>query len=436
MKTIITGAHILDPLNGVDTVCDLAIEDGRVAAVGAGLDRSGAELIDASGLHLFPGLIDVHVHLREPGQEYKETIATGTRAAAAGGFTAVAAMPNTNPVNDSASVTKYILGKASKEGVCRVYPVGAITKGSKGEDLADIGELAAAGCVAVTDDGHPVSSPLVMRRAMDYARGFGITVVSHCEDLALAAGGVMNEGEVSTLLGLPAIAAEAEESMVARDIMLASRTGAKLHLAHLSTKGSMELLRGARVAGLNVTGETAPHYFTLTDEEVKTFDAVYKMNPPLRTAQDLISVRSALASGVVSVIATDHAPHARDEKELEFEAAANGVIGLETSLGLALALYHEGIVPLKSIVAALTSGPAAALGLPGGNLALGAPADIVLVDLNEKWIVEPQNFQSKAVNCPFAGMTLKGRAVRTIVGGVTVYSDGKITVQNVEGAKQ
>ncbi|PLX41394.1 MAG: dihydroorotase [Deltaproteobacteria bacterium] len=435
MKTIITGAHIVDPYSGLDGLSDIAIEDGKVAAVGAGLDRAGAEIIDAAGLHLFPGLIDVHVHLREPGQEYKETIATGTRAAAAGGVTAVCAMPNTNPVNDSASVTKYILDKASREGVCRVYPVGAITKGSKGEDLAEIGELAAAGCVAVTDDGHPVSSPLVMRRAMDYARGFGLTVISHCEDLSLAAGGVMNEGEVSTLLGLPAIPSEAEESMVARDIMLASRTGVRLHLAHLSTKGSMELLRGARAAGLNVTGETAPHYFTLTDEEVKTFDAVYKMNPPLRTAADLVAVRSALSAGVVSVIATDHAPHARDEKELEFEAAANGVIGLETSLALSLALYHEGIASLKTIVSALTMGPASALGLPGGTLKVGAPADIALVDLNEKWVVEPINFQSKADNCPFAGMTLKGRAVRTIVGGVTVYSDGKITAQNIEGAK-
>jgi dihydroorotase len=298
-----------------------------------------------------------------------------------------------------------------------------------------MGELAAAGCIAVTDDGHPVSSPLLMRRALEYAKGFGLPVISHCEDLELASGGCMNEGLTSAYLGLPAIPAEAEEVQVVRDLLLLRRTGGRLHLAHLSTRGSVDFLRWGKRLGLPVTGETAPHYFTLTDDAVRTFDARYKMNPPLREIADVESIQKAVARGVVDAIATDHAPHAADEKELEFEAAANGVVGLETSLALSLRLVHEGVVPLARVVAALTCGPARALNLPGGTLTPGAPADLVLVDLEAEHLVDPAGFHSKARNCPFAGMKLRGRPVRTLVGGRTVYLDGRITAENLETAE-
>ncbi|NTU59675.1 MAG: dihydroorotase [Deltaproteobacteria bacterium] len=435
MDFVIRGARVVDPAQGLDARRDIAVEGGRILAVKASIKPGGRPVLDAGGLCAMPGLVDVHVHLREPGQEHKETVATGTRAAAAGGFTSVACMPNTSPVNDDPAVTRYILDKAAAHGVCRVYPIGAITRGLKGEELSDMGELARAGCPAVTDDGKPVSSAFLMRRAMEYANGFGLTVVSHCEDLDLANGGSMNESAVSSVLGIPAIPAEAEEVMVARDVLLARRTGARLHLAHLSTRGSVELLQWAKRLGLRVTGETAPHYFTLTDEAVRTFDSVYKMNPPLREAADLAAVTAALADGTFDAVATDHAPHAWDDKEMEFEAAANGVIGLETSLGLALRLCDEGKVPLARVVAALTCGPARALGIPGGTLAPGSPADVVLVDLGAEWTVDPSTFQSKARNCPFAGMKLKGRAVQTLVGGRTVFKAGRITAGNLETAE-
>ncbi len=431
MKTLIKGARIFDPSQKLDAVADLLIADGKIAAIGQKIEEAGAEKIDAGGLHLFPGFIDAHVHLREPGQEYKETVATGTRAAVAGGFTSVLCMPNTLPVNDSASVTSLILEKARMEGVCRVYPVGAITKGQKGADLAEMGELKEAGCVAVSDDGRPVQSALMMRRAMDYAKGFGLTVISHCEDLDLARGGAMNEGAVSSLLGIPAIPAEAEEIMAARDVMLARLTGARLHLAHLSTAGSMAILKWGKEMGVKVTGETAPHYFTLTEEKVKSFDAVYKMNPPLRTEADLEAVRLALAGGVVDAIATDHAPHARDEKEVEFEAAANGIVGLETSFALSMALVRQKAADLNAIIRALTIGPARAVGISGGTLAVGATADIVLADLDAKWTVDAQRFHSKSKNSPFVGMELSGKIIRTITGGKTVFLDGKITRENL-----
>lgn len=435
MKYLIRGAHLVDPSTSLDKVADIAVKAGRIAAVGQNLDSVGFKVFDAGGLHLFPGLIDVHVHLREPGQEYKEDIRSGTRAAAAGGFTGVAAMPNTVPVNDNAEITSYILEKARAGGVCRVYPVGAISKGLKGEDLAHIGEMKEAGIVAVTDDGRPVESAMLMRRAMEYASHFNLPVISHSEDLSLAHGGAMHEGAVSTTLGLPGIPAEAEEIMVARDILLAKLTGAKLHLAHLSTAGSMSLLYLAKSQRLKVTGETAPHYFTFTDEKVKSFDSVYKMNPPLREARDVKAVRDALRSGVVDMIATDHAPHAADEKEREFEAAPNGVIGLETSLGLALGLVHEGIISLLDLVRLMSTAPAKTLGLPGGTLAAGAAADFTLVDLNASWTVDSSRFQSKSRNCPFHGMELKGRAVKTITAGKLVYDNGTITADNLEKAE-
>ncbi len=435
MYVVIRGCHLVDPAAGVDGRRDLAIHDGRIVAVAPSFDPGAAPTIDAAGLHVFPGLIDVHVHLREPGHEYKETVATGSRAAAAGGFTAVACMPNTNPVNDSAEVTRYILERARAGAVCRVYPVGAVSKGLRGEDLADLGELAEAGCVAVTDDGRPVSSSLLMRRALEYGKGFGLTVISHCEDLELAAGGCMNEGLTSAYLGLPAIPSEAEEIQVVRDLLLLRRTGGRLHLAHLSSRGSVEFLRWGKRLGLPVTGETAPHYFTLTDDALRGFDARFKMNPPLREIADVEGIQKAVARGVVDAIATDHAPHADDEKELEFEAAANGVVGLETSLALSLRLVHEGLAPLRRVVAALTSGPARVLNLPGGTLAPGSPADLVLVDLEAEHQVDPSRFFSRARNCPFVGMRLRGRVVRTLVGGRTVYREGRIAAENLETAE-
>jgi dihydroorotase len=432
MDFLIRGAWVVDPSRGVDGRRDIAVQKGRVLAVEPAIDPGAAPVIDAGGLHAFPGLVDVHVHFREPGYEYKETIATGSRAAVAGGFTSVACMPNTEPVNDSAEVTRYIREKARLEAVCRVYPVGAISQGLKGEELADMGDLAEAGCVAVTDDGRPVVSGLLLRRALEYSKAFGLTVISHCEDPDLVAGGCMNEGLTSAHLGLPAIPAEAEEAMVVRDLLLARRTGGRLHLAHLSTRGSVDFLRWAKRLGLAVTGETAPHYFTLTDDSVRSFDAVFKMNPPLREIADVEAIQKALTRGVVDAIATDHAPHATDEKEREFEAAANGVIGLETSLALTLRLFHEGVAPLPRLVAALTCGPARALGLPGGTLAPGAPADIALVDLEAEHTVDPAGFHSKARNCPFAGWKLRGRVVRTLAGGQTVYLDGRIEADNLE----
>jgi len=435
MRYVLRGAHVVDPANGVDAVMDVEVADGYISRVGGKIDTVSAPVVDCGGLHLFPGLIDVHVHFREPGQEYKETIRTGSRAAAAGGFTGVCAMPNTSPVNDNAEITAFMVREAADKGVCRVYPVGAISQGLKGGDLAHIGEMAEAGAVAFTDDGRPVESSLLMRMAMQYAASFGKVVISHSEDLSLAGAGVMNEGETSTLLGLPGIPAEAEETMVARDILLARLTGARVHLAHLSTKGSMELLKWGKAQGIRITGETAPHYLCLTDEEIKRFDANFKMNPPLRGEEDRAAAIEALASGVVDAVATDHAPHATDEKLVEFEAAPNGVIGLETSLGVTLKLYHEGKITLPRLVEAMSTGPARAIGLEGGHLAPGAPADMVLVDINEKWTVDPSRFHSKARNCPFAGMELKGRAVKTIAAGRLVYDEGRITAENLDEAE-
>lgn len=421
MKYIIRGAQVVDPATNLNGQLDVAVEGRTILAVGQNLDPAGARVVDASGLHLFPGFVDVHVHLREPGQEYKETIASGTSAAVAGGFTSVACMPNTSPVNDNAEITRFIVDQAAKEGLARVYPVGAISKGQKGIDLAAIGEMKEAGCVAITDDGRPVESAMLMRRAMEYAKCFDLTVISHCEELSLAHGGHMNEGEVSTLLGLTGIPAEAEEIMVARDILLARLTGAKVHLAHLSTAGSASLLKWGKATGAKITGETAPHYFTLTDEKVKSFDAVYKMNPPLRTADDREAIIAALADGTLDAMATDHAPHAPDEKETEFEAAPNGVIGLETSFSLGLALVHGGRLTLPRLIELLSCKPACILNLPGGRLVPGAPADFALADLNQLWTVGTTGYRSKSKNCPFHGMTLKGRIIKTIAAGRLVH---------------
>ena len=410
----IINGRIIDPVNSRDEIADLLVIDGRIA----GPDQpvpAGAEVIDAAGCWVVPGLIDMHVHLREPGEEYKEDIRSGARAAASGGFTAVACMPNTKPVNDCAVVTAMILGRAAEAAV-RVYPVGAISQGSEGRQLAEFGEMKAAGVVAVTDDGHPVRDSQLMRRAMEYASDFGLTVISHSEETTLSTG-VMNEGPVSTRLGLKGIPTAAESIMVYREIALAEFTGARVHIAHVSAAMSIDLIRAAKARGVRVTAETAPHYFTLTDEAVIDYDTNTKMNPPLRSAVDREAVRAALADGTLDAIATDHAPHSILEKELEFDAAANGVIGLETALPLTLALVRDKVIDARRLVELMAVNPAAILAVPGGALSPGAAADLTLIDPERAFVYSADQVVSKSRNTPFLGWELQGRAVLAMVGG-------------------
>ncbi|HXG64408.1 MAG TPA: dihydroorotase [Blastocatellia bacterium] len=422
MRLLIKGGRILDPSRGVDELADLLIEDGRIASAGKELAAEGAEIFDASGLVVAPGFIDLHVHLREPGEEYKETIASGARAAVAGGFTAVCAMPNTKPVNDNASVTRYIVDKAREAGLARVYPIGAITRGSAGEELAEMAEMKDAGAVAVSDDGRPVMNSQVMRHAMEYARDHELVVVDHCQDMHLSAGGVMNEGRYSSLLGLKGMSHAAEELHVARDIMLAEVSGARVHIAHISTAGAVELVRDAKRRGLPVTCEVTPHHLALTDEAVTSFDTNTKMNPPLRSESDRLALIEAVRDGTIDAIATDHAPHHADEKMLEYDHAPFGVIGLETALGVVLkVLHYESGITLARIVEMLTILPARAFSIPGGMLAAGMPADVTVFDLEREWTVDPNQFQSKSRNTPFAGWQLRGAVVATFVGGRRVY---------------
>lgn len=425
MSLLIKGGLVVDPAQGLEQIRDLLIQGDKIAALEppGTITTEGRRVVEAKGLVVAPGLIDMHVHLREPGEEYKETILTGTRAAVQGGFTAVAAMPNTRPVNDTASVTRYILEQAKAAGLARVYPVGAISMGSAGRNLSEYGDQKAAGAVALSDDGHPVTNPMLMRRALEYARTFGLPIISHCEDLDLRGDGVMHEGRVSLELGLQGIPAAVEEIMVFRDLALTQLTGGRLHLAHVSAFGSVALIRQAKAAGLTVTAETAPHYFHLTEEAVKGYDTNAKVNPPLRTAADVAAIREGLKDGTLDAIACDHAPHSTLEKDLEFEAAAFGLIGLETSLGLSLKLVHDGVLTLTQLVAKMSANPARILGVPGGTLTVGAPADLTLLDLNRTWQVDVNTFASKSRNCPFNGWNLKGKAVATIVGGKIVSSE-------------
>ncbi len=425
MSLLIKGGLVVDPSRHLEEPLDLLVDKGKIVAVEppGQIPDNGRRIISAPGLVVAPGLIDMHVHLREPGEEYKETIATGTRAAVQGGFTAVAAMPNTRPVNDTAAVTRLILTQAREAGNARVYPVGAISMGSKGQALSEYGDLKAAGAVALSDDGQPVSSSLLMRRAMEYARTFDLPIISHCEDLELRADGVMHEGRVSLQLGLKGIPAAAEEVMVYRDLTLCRLTGARLHIAHVSTGGSVAIIRLAKAMGLPVTAETAPHYFSLTEAAVLGYDTNAKVNPPLRTDLDATSIKEALRDGTLDAIATDHAPHSSLEKEVEFNAAAFGLIGLETSLGLTLKLVQAGDLSLLQAISRLSTGPAQALGVEGGTLAVGAAADITLIDLNREWTVDANTFASRSRNCPFNGWTLKGKAVMTIVGGKVVWEE-------------
>ena len=430
MPTLIQGGHVIDPgrFNGI---ADVLIDNGKVLAIGKNLiaqakTKDGSiDVIDARDKLVVPGFVDLHVHLREPGFEYKETIKTGTAAAAAGGFTSVCCMPNTHPVNDSQAITEFILEQARAAGNARVFPVGAITKGSEGKELAEIGDLRRAGCVAISDDGQPVMNSMVMRRAMEYALAFDMPVIDHCEDLHLSEGGCMNEGIVSTQLGLQGVPAAAEDVMVSRNLALAELTGARLHLAHLSTVGSVRMVREAKARGIRVTAEACPHHFTLTEEAVRGFNTLAKMNPPLRTWDDVHAIKEGLRDGTIDVIATDHAPHAGQEKQQEFAAAPNGIVGLETALPLTLALAEEGILTLESAIEKLTTAPAKAFSLSKGSLAPGADADVVIVDPQETWGIDPSRFRSKSRNTPFAGWKVKGRVKTTLLSGRVVYESSE-----------
>jgi len=422
VKLLIRGGRVIDPAEHIDETADLLIEDGRIAMLRPDLLVEGAEVFSAGGLIVTPGFIDLHVHLREPGEEYKENIASGAAAAVAGGFTSICAMPNTKPVNDNASVTRFIIDKAREAGLARVYPVGALTRGSEGEELAEMAEMKEAGAVAVSDDGRPVMNAQVMRHAMEYAHDQGLIVVDHCQDIALSASGVMHEGRYSSLLGLKGMSGAAEESHVARDILLAELTGARIHIAHISTARAVDLVREAKRRGIAVTCEVTPHHLALTDEAVIGFDTNTKMSPPLRSEEDRVALIEAVRDGTIDAIATDHAPHHQDEKMLEYDRAPFGIVGLETALGVVLTvLHHANAIPLERVVELLSPGPARAFGLVGGTLAVGSPADVTIFDPGREWTVEPSRFKSKSRNTPFGSWNVKGAVIATIVGGKIVH---------------
>ncbi len=434
MKLLLRGARVIDPSQGLDEVLDILIDEGKIASFGKALSLpSGAagkeagdgwQVLDLAGLIVAPGLIDIHTHLREPGFEYKETIASGTAAAAAGGFTAVACMPNTRPVNDNATVTEFILKKARACALARVYPVAAISAASEGNILAEYGDLAEAGAVAVSDDGKPVKSSALMRDALEYAASFGLKVISHCEDPYLSRGAVVNEGFAAAETGLAAAPSIAEDLLVAREIILSEYTKLPVHIAHVSTAGSVRLIREAKSRGVPVSAETAPHYFTLTDDLIRTFDTNYRVNPPLRGEGDLAAVKDGLRDGTIEVIASDHAPHGITDKEVEFQLAASGISGLETSLALSLRLVEEGIISLSELINKMSVNPARILNLPGGTLKIGAPADVTVIDLNRRWVVEPDRLFTKGKNTPFGRREMKGKAVLTILEGRITYQMG------------
>lgn len=413
------GGRIIDPQNGTDRAGSLLIVDGLIAAEGTPVPGD-TRRINASGCWLVPGLIDMHVHLREPGQEYKEDIVSGTKSAAAGGFTAVACMPNTRPVNDCMAVTALILERA-RQGFARVYPVGAISKASQGESLAEFGEMKDAGVVAVSDDGVPVRDSQLMRRALEYAGDHHLAVISHSEEIALSRHGVMNEGQVATRLGLMGIPAAAEAIMVYREIALAEYTGRPVHIAHVSTAMATDLIRSAKARGVRVTAETAPHYFTLTEEAVQGYNTNAKMNPPLRTEVDRQAIRQGLADGTFDAIATDHAPHSSLEKEVEFDLAANGIIGLETAVPLTLALVREKVIDARRFVELLSVNPARILGVPGGTLTAGVPADLTVINPELAFVYTQESVVSKSKNTPFLGWNLQGRAIMTLVAGRLMF---------------
>ena len=424
----IEGGRVIDPASGVDGVRTVVVRDGVVAEVAERVERPrDARAIDARGKWVTPGFVDLHVHLREPGQEYKETVATGARAAVAGGFTTICCMPNTRPVNDNTSVTELILARAAAAGFARVLPLGCISKGQEGHDLAEYGELKAAGCVAVSDDGKPVVSSSLMRRALEYARAFGLPLAVHEEDPLLVGKGVMHEGPTSTRLGLKGIPAAAEDVMVARDLSLLELTGGRLHVQHVSTAGAVRAVRDAKKRGLPVTAEVTPHHLALTDEDVGAsgYSTDFKMAPPLRSADDVKALREGLADGTIDAVATDHAPHSPVEKDLEFDAAMNGIIGLETAFSVCLELVRKGVLPERRLVEALTVGPAKAFGIAAGTLSRGAAADVAVLDPAAEWVVEPAKLFSKSKNTPWKGKRLVGRCSYTVVGGRIVHGEGR-----------
>ncbi|MBI4541005.1 MAG: dihydroorotase [Gemmatimonadetes bacterium] len=423
---LLQGGRVIDPSRELDAVLDVLLADGVVAALGAGLSPpEGAEVQDVGGLTVSPGLIDVHVHLREPGGEHRETIATGARAAAAGGFTAICAMPNTDPPIDDPAGVGFVLAEGARAGGARVYPVGAISVGQKGERLTPVGELVQAGAVAITDDGNPVMDSGLMRIALEYAQTFGIPVADHPEDLALSRGGVMNEGIVAARLGLRGIPAAAENVMVVRDLLLAELTGGQIHIQHVSTALGVEAIRLAKARGLRVTAEATPHHVILTEDAVDGYRTDAKMKPPLRTQADVQALREGLADGTIDCVATDHAPHHYDEKEQAFDDAPFGIVGLETALALLLTeLVRPGIIGLAPLIERMSCGPARAFSLPGGTLRPGSVADVTVFDPDEEWIVDPTRFRSKSRNSPFTGWRVTGRTKLTLVRGKVVWRDG------------
>ncbi len=424
-KLIIKNGRVLDPAQGLDAVRDIAIEDGRFAGINENIDGTGAEIFDASGLCVAPGFVDMHVHLREPGFEYAETIESGSRAAAAGGFTTICCMPNTQPVNDNATVTSYIIERAHRHAIVNVRPIGAITKNSAGEELAAIGSMVQAGVVAISDDGRPVMNARLMRRAMETAKSFGVPVIDHCEDLNLSAGGDIHEGIASVRLGLRGIPGASEDVMVARDILLAELTGARFHVAHISAKHSVEMVAFARARGLEVTCETTPHHFALTDGDLIPYDSNFKMKPPLRSSCDTGAVIQGVVDGTVSAIATDHAPHAGSEKMQEFEKCPFGIIGLETAIGLTLEkLVHTGKIGLSRMVELFTTGPATVLKLEAGRILDGAAADLTIFDTERPWSYDVNRSASKSRNSPLDGHVFRGGPVATVVGGEVVWRLG------------
>jgi len=434
MKKLLKGGRVIDPANGIDGVHDVLIDGDRIARVGRDLPVNGATVVEISaGLVVCPGFIDMHVHLREPGQEHKETVATGTASAVAGGFTAVACMPNTSPVNDNANVTSLILAKAAEAGQARVYPIGAVSKGSKGELLADIAELKEAGCVAITDDGHPVATALLLRRALEYAGMFGIPVIEHCEDQSLKGDGVAHEGFHASSLGLRGIPGAAEALGAERGILLSELTGSAFHVAHMSARASLRAVRKGKENGVRVTCEVAPHHFTLTDEALATpipYDTNTKMNPPLREVADRDAMLAGIADGTVDVIATDHAPHHYDEKNVEFDRAPFGIVGLETAISLSLdRLVHAGVIRLPRLVELMSTNPARILRVPGGSLTEGVPADITIIAPDLRVRVKAADLRSRSKNTPFDGWELRGGVAATIVGGRTLFVNPQASLQ-------
>ena len=424
MKILLENGRIIDPSQAMDGTGDILIENGNIAQIGPRLKSAlsiaadqDTTIFDLSGMIVVPGLIDMHTHLREPGFEYKETIASGSAAAAAGGFTSIACMANTNPCNDNRSVTEYILQQAQLCGLVRVHPVGAISVGLKGATLAEYGDMKEGGVVALSDDGKPVMNSHLMKAALEYADSLNLPVISHSEDLNLSGSGVMNEGFISTELGLTGIPSVAEEIMIARDILLAEYTRTAIHIAHVSTKGGVELIREAKKKGIRVTAETAPHYFTLCDKALCIFDTCLKVNPPLRSQEDIQAIKDALRDGTIDAIASDHAPHATTEKDLEFEYALPGMIGLETSLSLSLRLVEEGVLSLPQLIEKMSTNPARILRIPFGRLIPDAPADITIIDTTRSWIVDKERFFSKSKNCPYDGWQMTGKAMMTMIEG-------------------